>query len=90
MTGYVKAEALLDGGKLTIEIRSVNGKNAEISIKSSLLPKDKEMQLRKTLAERLQRGTIDVFLNWEPNAGTAARSVNIELAKDYFRQISEV
>ena len=90
MTGYGKAEALLEGGKLTIEIRSVNGKNAEISIKSSLLPKDKEMQLRKTLADRLQRGTIDVFLNWEPNAGTGARTVNKELALDYFRQIEEL
>ncbi len=90
MTGYGKAEALLEGGKLTIEIRSVNGKNAEISIKSSLLPKDKEMQLRKTLADRLQRGTIDVFLNWEPNAGTGARTVNKELALDYFRQIDEL
>ena len=90
MTGYGKAEALLEGGKLTIEIRSVNGKNAEISIKSSLLPKEKEMQLRKTLADRLQRGTIDVFLNWEPNAGTGARTVNKELALDYFRQIEEL
>ena len=90
MTGYGRAEALLEGGKLTIEIRSVNGKNAEISIKSSLLPKDKEMQLRKTLADRLQRGTIDVFLNWEPNAGTGARTVNKELALDYFRQIEEL
>jgi len=90
MTGYGRAEALLEGGKLTVEIRSVNAKNAEISIKSSLLPKDKEIELRKTLAERLQRGTIDVFLNWEPNAGTAARTVNKELAKDYFRQIEEL
>lgn len=90
MTGYGKAEALLEGGKLTIEIRSVNGKNAEISIKSSLLPKEKEMQIRKTLADRLQRGTIDVFLNWEPNAGTGARTVNKELALDYFRQIEEL
>ena len=90
MTGYGKAEALLQEGKLTIEIRSVNGKNAEISIKSSLLPKDKDIQLRKVLAERLQRGTIDVFLTWEPNAGTGARTVNRELALEYYRQIREL
>jgi len=90
MTGYGKAEAMLEEGKLTIEIRTINGKNAEISIKSSLLPKDKDIQLRKILAERLQRGTIDVFLTWEPNAGTAARTVNRDLALDYYRQIREL
>ncbi len=64
MTGYGKAEALLEGGKLTVEFRSVNGKNADIGIKTSLLPKDKEMPLRKKIADRLQRGTIDLFLSW--------------------------
>ena len=87
MTGYGKAEALLEGGKLTVEIRSVNGKNAEISIKSSLLPKDREIPMRKKLADRLHRGTIDVFLTWEPNAAATARTLNRALALDYYRQL---
>ena len=41
MTGYGKAEANLEGGKLTIEIRTLNGKNSDANIKSPLLPKDK-------------------------------------------------
>ena len=88
MTGYGKAEALLEGGKLTVEFRSVNGKNAEISIKTSLLPKDKEMPLRRKIAERLQRGTIDMFLTWEPNVSASSKTVNRALALDYYRQIS--
>ena len=87
MTGYGKAEALLEGGKLTVEFRSVNGKNAEIGIKTSLLPKDKEMPLRKKIADRLQRGTIDMFLSWEPNVSISAAAINRELALDYYRQI---
>ena len=90
MTGYGRAEVLLKDGKLIVEIRSVNGKTAEISIKTSLLPKDKEMPLRKKLADRLQRGTIDVFLTWEPNAGASSRLINRELALDYYRQIEEL
>ena len=90
MTGYGRAEVLLEGGRLTVEFRSVNGKNADISVKTSLLPKDKEMEVRKRIAERLQRGTIDMFMNWEPNAGASARSVNRELAKEYFRQLEEL
>ena len=43
MTGYGKSEAQLENGKLTVEIRSVNGKNADISIKTSLLPKEKDI-----------------------------------------------
>ena len=87
MTGYGKSEALLENGKLTVEFRSVNGKNADISIKTSLLPKDREMGVRKKIADVLQRGSIDMFLTWEPNAADNATAVNIELAKEYFAQI---
>ena len=87
MTGYGKSEALLENGKLTVEFRSVNGKNADINIKTSLLPKDKEMGVRKKIADKLQRGTIDMFLTWEPNASEGAKAVNIALAKEYFSQI---
>ena len=88
MTGYGKGEALLESGKLTVEFRSVNGKSADISIKTSLLPKDREMGLRKKIADRLQRGTIDMFLTWEPNAAEGAKTINLALAKEYFSQIS--
>ena len=90
MTGYGKAEALLENGKLTIEFRSVNGKNADISIKSSLLPKDKEIAVRKKIADVLQRGTIDMFISWEPNAAESAKGINMDLAMEYFRQIREL
>lgn len=90
MTGYGRAEVVLDSGKLCIEIRSVNSKNADISIKTSLLPKDKEMQIRKLLADRLQRGTIDLFISWEPNASASARKINTELALEYYRQLKEL
>lgn len=87
MTGYGKAVAQLPAGKLTVEIRSVNGKNADISIKSYLLPKDKEMEVRKKIADVLQRGSIDMFLTWEPNAADSAKSINMELAREYHSQI---
>ena len=90
MTGYGKAEAILENGKLTLEIRSVNGKSADISIKSSLIPKEHEMEVRKLMADRLQRGSIDMFLTWEPNAAEGARQINTELAMEYYRQISEL
>ena len=90
MTGYGKAEASLETGKLTVEIRTLNGKSADISIKSQLLPKDKELIVRQKLSERLHRGTIDLFLNFEPNSVSAAKKINVGLAEEYFRQISEL
>ena len=87
MTGYGKAVAELPTGKLTVEIRSVNGKSADISIKSYLLPKDKVIAVRKKLADVLQRGSIDMFLTWEPNAADSAKTINVELAKEYHAQI---
>lgn len=90
MTGYGKSVAELENGKLTIEIRSVNSKSADISIKSSLLPKEKEIGIRKKIAEVLQRGTIDMFLTWEPNSAENAKKINTDLAMEYFRQIEEL
>ncbi len=90
MTGYGKAEVMLDGGKLRIEFRSVNSKSADISIKSGLLPKEHEIAVRKKIADKLQRGTIDMFLTWEPNAGTSAKSINSDLALEYYAQMLEL
>ena len=87
MTGYGKAEAQLENGKLTVEIRTLNSKSADINIKSSLLPKDKDIPVRKKLAERLQRGTIDLFLTFEAAGADAARPLNTEAVKAYYTQI---
>ena len=85
MTGYGKAEALLQSGKLTLEIRTLNAKGADINIKSSLLPKDKELEVRKLLAERLVRGTIDLYINFEPSGTEDAHSVNADVFHAYWR-----
>ena len=71
MTGYGKAEAVLETGKLTIEIKTLNGKNSDANIKTQLLPKDKELVVRQIIAESLVRGSIDFFMTWEPGAGSA-------------------
>ena len=87
MTGYGKAECLLPAGKITIEIRSLNGKNADISIKSSLIPRDKEMGIRQFIAKELQRGNIDLFATMEQNAADNAKKINMDLAMEYYQQI---
>ena len=88
MTGYGKAEAMLETGKVTVEVRSLNGKTADISIKTQMLPKDKEMAVRQKIASELTRGNIDFFVTYEPNAADGAKKINADLAVEYYQQIS--
>ena len=91
MTGYGKAAAeLVSGGSLIVEIRTLNGKSADINIKSNLLPKDEELLIRQKLAAKLQRGTIDVFLTVEQAAGKGAQTIDKDLVRAYYNQVGEV
>ena len=90
MTGYGKAEAILETGKITVEVRSLNGKTADISLKTSMLPKDKEITVRQKIAAELTRGNIDFFITFEPNAADSAKKINMALAMEYYQQISEL
>lgn len=90
MTGYGKAEVTLVAGKLTVEIRTLNSKSADVSIKSSLLPKDKDLLIRQKIADKLVRGTIDVFLTFEANAAENAKVVDAALVMDYYTQVQQI
>lgn len=87
MTGYGKAECQLSNGKITIEIRSLNGKNADISLKTSIIPRDKEMQVRQTVAKELVRGNIDIYATYESNASENTKVINKEVFDSYYNQI---
>ncbi len=85
MTGYGKAECLIGRDKYTVELRSVNGKNADISLKSSLISRDKEPEIRRYLAAELGRGSIDLFITLRRDpTSEAARPVNGDLLQGYY------
>ncbi len=90
MTGYGKAEASLGSGRICVEIRSLNGKTADVSLKTSLLPKDREMEVRKALTERLVRGNIDLFVTYEQGADDAGRVIDGKVVDNYYRQLTEI
>ena len=73
-----------------MEIRTLNAKSADVSLKTSLIPKDKDLVVRRKIADALVRGTIDVFLTWEPTASVAASKINTDLVADYCRQLEPV
>jgi uncharacterized protein (TIGR00255 family) len=84
MTGYGKADHLLDHGKISVEMRSVNHRYGEISVK---LPRSLicfENEVRKAIAARLKRGKIDVFIQLETLADERLPAINIPLARAYY------
>ena len=89
MTGYGKALCLLGQDKYLVEIRSVNGKNADITFKTTLIPRDREVEVRKYIAEKLGRGNIDLFITVERAAGTLERQISREALQAYYAQLKD-
>ena len=72
MTGYGKAEGAVGSRKYTVEVRSLNGKNLDLSVRMPSVLKEKEMELRKQLGARIVRGKSDVAIHFEADAAEAA------------------
>jgi uncharacterized protein (TIGR00255 family) len=84
MTGYGKSESVTDSGKISVEIRSVNHRYGEISVKLPRQFMPLEGEIKKRVSNRFKRGKIDVFINFEQLSGVAASpQVNLAMAKAY-------
>ena len=87
MTGYGKAELNLKSTNFNIEIKSLNSKQIDISIKMSSIYRDQEINLRKLLAEQLHRGKIELFVWRESSESNPKYNFNLPLIKKYYQQI---
>lgn len=89
MTGYGKSEIIYENNKLTIEIRSVNGKNSDINIKTSLIPREKEFELKQIISRELQRGSIDLYASMEYSQENSVKTLNKNVLNLYLKQIRD-
>lgn len=90
MTGFGKSTGVFNGKKYTIEIRSLNGKTLDLSIKIPVLLRDLELQIRKHVQEKLERGKIDFFIFFEEDETKEDVSFNQHLAKRYLAELKSV
>ena len=90
MTGYGKAELNLKNANFTIEVRSLNSKQIDVSVKMSSIYRDKEIGLRRLLSEKFQRGKIELSIWKESSVSNAKYTLNTELLKEYFQQIEGI
>lgn len=89
MTGYGKGEKEGLQNKYIVEIRSLNSKQLDVSCRISSLLREKEIEIRNSVSEKLLRGKIDIFVNTE-SGKQGSNSLNSDLIKNYFKQISEL
>ena len=85
MTGYGKESCIFSGKTCTVEIKSVNSKNLDLSTRIPASLKDREMELRKLLSSDLIRGKID--LNISISNDEKDRTINTDAAKAYYKDI---
>lgn len=84
MTGYGKGEVGSELGKCTVEIRSVNHRYGEVSIRMPRGFLAMENEIKRMIGTTLKRGKIDVYVQWEEtSSASAVPQADMELAKGY-------
>ncbi|MDC0204376.1 YicC family protein [Flavobacteriales bacterium] len=90
MTGYGKTELNLENANFTIEVKSLNSKQIDATVKIPSIYRDKEIGLRKLLSEKLQRGKIELSVWREKSASSSNYILNTEVIKGYHQQIVQL
>ena len=90
MTGYGKAELNLKNANFTIEVKSLNSKQIDATVKMLSIYRAKEIGIRKLLSEKLQRGKIELSIWREKSASSSNYILNTEVIKGYHQQILQL
>ena len=90
MTGYGKAECEFSNKKVTIEIKSLNSKQMDLNTRISLLFREKDLEIRRELSDKLVRGKIDFILYTESLGDESATKINAGIVKGYYRQMEQI
>jgi uncharacterized protein (TIGR00255 family) len=90
MTGYGKAECLLPDKKLTIEVKSLNGKQLDTNTRLPSLYKEKELEIRQQIAAELERGKVDCSFYYELTDDSGSGIINEPVVKSYYEQLYRI
>lgn len=90
MTGYGKAQAEINGKKVSVEVRSLNSKQLDLSTRISPYYRDHENELRNDILRRMERGKVDFCIYTENNASSVATNINQDLVFAYYEKIEEL
>ena len=89
MTGFGKGEATLQNKRITVEIRSLNYKQLDLSLRLPAVYRQSEYELRNVIARTIQRGKVDVFVSVESQSVETSARINREVFREYLRQMND-
>ena len=90
MTGYGKAVVVYKEKKINVEVKSLNSKSLDLSARIAPLYREKEMEIRRLLAQKLERGKVDFSLWVEKESTVDATPINAALIENYYKQIKAI
>jgi len=90
MTGYGKSECELALKKITVEVRSLNSKVLDVNTRIPGVYREKEIEVRRELSDRLIRGKVDFNIFSESLGVESNSAINSSMVKSYFKQMSEI
>lgn len=89
MTGYGKAETVAGNKKITVEVRSLNSKQLDLSVRTPSAWRDTEYEIRNLASKHLQRGKVEIFVTVESSTVDTSATVNREVFKSYIHQVTD-
>jgi len=90
MTGYGKAMLEIPHKKITVEVKSLNSKQADVSAKLPWIYKEKEIEIRNMVCRRLERGKIDLYINFDTMENEVIPVINKNNVRNYYNQLREL
>lgn len=90
MTGFGKASLQLSTKKITVEVKSLNSKGLDLSVRMPSSYREMELGLRNQIALKLERGKVDFSIFIESTAEQTSTKVNVPIVKAYINQLREV
>ena len=90
MTGFGKGEAVYGDKKFRVELRSLNSKQLDLSIKLPGKYRAAEAEVRNIITRELQRGKVDCFISVESAVAETSAHINTEAFKAYADELRRV
>jgi uncharacterized protein (TIGR00255 family) len=90
MTGYGKKETQWEDKRISIEIRALNSKNADVNLRTPSYLRELDTEIRKRLATKMFRGKIDLSLFFEFNGQNAPTKINTQVVRAYMEQLKDL
>ncbi|MEL4456876.1 YicC/YloC family endoribonuclease [Lutimonas vermicola] len=90
MTGYGKTIIQLETKKISLEIKSLNSKNLDINTRFPGVYREKEIEVRRLIANNLVRGKVDMSFYIESTAAETSTKINREVVANYIKELEEI